>query len=93
MKLLSYLKEENEQLAVLIDDRIYDIELIHPDIPNTMNMFLNYWEDLYPIVQAGELAIIDRETHSNKSKPAAAVAMATPSGSMWRQPDATARFP
>ena len=42
MKLVSYLKEENEQLAVLVDDRLYNIELIHPDIPNTMNMFLSY---------------------------------------------------
>jgi fumarylacetoacetate (FAA) hydrolase len=67
MKLVSYLKDENEQLGVLIDDRIYDVELIHPDIPNTMNMFLNYWEELYPLVQAGELAIRERESHSSKS--------------------------
>lgn len=57
MKLLTYLKEGNEQLAMLIDDLVYDIELVHPDIPNTMNMFLQYWDDLNPIARAGELAI------------------------------------
>ena len=78
MKLVSYLKEENEQLGVLIDDRVYDVELIHPDIPNTMNMFLNYWEDLAPIVQAGELAIRERESHSNKSILMESVALLAP---------------
>ena len=78
MKLVSYLKDENEQLGVLIDDRIYDVELIHPDIPHTMNMFLNYWEELLPLVQAGELAILDRETHSNKSIPWESVSLLAP---------------
>src|SRR6202000_149344 len=66
MKLVSYLKEENEQLAVLVDGLLYDVELIHPDIPNTMNMFLNYWDDLFAIVQAGDLAI--QEGHINPAK-------------------------
>ena len=61
MKLVSYLKEEHEQLAVLVDGLLYDMELIHPDIPNTMSMFLNYWDELLPIAQAGELSI--REGH------------------------------
>ncbi|HEV9036302.1 MAG TPA: fumarylacetoacetate hydrolase family protein [Puia sp.] len=57
MKLLSYLKEGNEQLAILVEDLVYDIELLHPDIPNTMNMFLQYWDELNPVARAGELAI------------------------------------
>jgi fumarylacetoacetate (FAA) hydrolase len=59
MKLVTYLKEGNEQLAMLMDDLLYDIELVHPDIPGTMNMFLQYWDELLPIAQAGELAIRD----------------------------------
>jgi fumarylacetoacetate (FAA) hydrolase len=78
MKLVSYLKEENEQLGLLIDDRIYDVELIHPDIPNTMNMFLNYWTELYPVMQAGELAIQDRESHSSKAIPVDSVSLLAP---------------
>ncbi|HWK02304.1 MAG TPA: fumarylacetoacetate hydrolase family protein [Puia sp.] len=61
MKLVSYLKEEHEQLAILVDDLLYDMELIHPDIPNTMGLFLNYWDELLPIAQAGDLSI--REGH------------------------------
>lgn len=78
MQLVSYLKEENEQLGVLIDQRIYDVELIHPDIPNTMNMFLNYWVELYPVMQAGELAIRDRGSHSSKSIPLESVSLLAP---------------
>jgi len=66
MKIVSYLKETQEQLAVLVDDVLYDMELIHPDLPNTMSMFLNYWDELFPIIQAGELAI--REGHIGRIK-------------------------
>ena len=55
MKLVSYIKEGHEQLGVLINGLIYDMEVLHPDLPNSMNMFLNYWEDSYPVAQAGEL--------------------------------------
>jgi fumarylacetoacetate (FAA) hydrolase len=66
MKMVSYLKEEHEQLAILVDDLLYDVELIHPDIPNTMNMYLTYWDELFPILQAGDLAI--REGHTRRGK-------------------------
>jgi fumarylacetoacetate (FAA) hydrolase len=66
MKLVSYIKEEHEQLGVLINDTIYDMEVLHPDLPNSMNMFLNYWEDMYPVAQAGELMLKEGTRTSNK---------------------------
>ena len=69
MKLVSYLKDEHEQLALLVDGLLYDVELIHPDIPNTMNMFLNYWDELFPLVQAGDLAIQEGHLNSKKAVP------------------------
>jgi fumarylacetoacetate (FAA) hydrolase len=41
MKLVTYLKEEREQLGVLVGDMVYDMEVLHPDLPNSMNLFLN----------------------------------------------------
>ena len=67
MKLVSYLKEEREQLGVLINNMIYDMEVLHPDLPNSMNMFLNYWEDAYPVAQAGELLLKEGTRTSNKA--------------------------
>ena len=66
MKLVSYIKDEREQLAVLINNSIYDMEVLHPDLPGTMSMFLNYWEDAFPIAQAGELMLREGSRTSNR---------------------------
>jgi fumarylacetoacetate (FAA) hydrolase len=59
MKLVSYLKEGHDQLGLLIDDLIFDADDVHPELPSSMNMFLNYWEDHYVIAQVVEAAIKD----------------------------------
>jgi fumarylacetoacetate (FAA) hydrolase len=66
MKLISYLKEEHEQLGIVINDMVYAMEVLHPDLPNSMNMFLNYWEDSFPFAQAGELMLKEGTRTSNK---------------------------
>src|ERR1700712_2070828 len=58
MKLVSYLKDEQDQLAFLVDGLLYDTDLMHPDLPVSMGMFLNYWEDVYPMAVA-----VDRSLH------------------------------
>ncbi|MBM3415973.1 MAG: fumarylacetoacetate hydrolase family protein [Bacteroidetes bacterium] len=69
MKLVTYLKEEREQLGVLINDMIFDMEVLHPDLPNSMNMFLNYWDDTFPVAQAGELMLKEGTRTSNRGIP------------------------
>lgn len=78
MKLVSYIKEEREQLGVLINNRVYDMEVLHPDLPNSMNMFLNYWEDTFPIAQAGELMLREGTRTSNKNIPLNEVQLLAP---------------
>jgi len=53
MKLVSYLKDEHEQLGFVIDGIVYDMDTLHPDLPTSMSMFLNYWEDSLPVALAG----------------------------------------
>jgi len=53
MKLVSYLKEEHDQLGILIDGIVYDAETLHPDLPSSMGLFLNFWDDSIELVQAG----------------------------------------
>ena len=53
MKLVSYLKEENDQLGILVDGIIYDTETLHPDLPGSMSLFLNFWDDSLDLAQAG----------------------------------------
>lgn len=78
MKLVSYLKEGQEQLAVLIHDMVYDMEVLHPDLPNSMNMFLTYWEDAYPVAQAGELLLKEGTRTSNRAIPLSQVELIAP---------------
>ncbi len=57
MKLVTYLKEGHDQLAMLVDGKLYDTDSLHPDLPISMAMFLNYWEDMYPLALAVEKRI------------------------------------
>lgn len=47
MKLVSYLKDEYAQLAMVVNDMVYDMDMLHPSLPVNMTMFLNYWDDAY----------------------------------------------
>lgn len=69
MKLVSYLKEGHEQLGVLVNGLVYDMEVLHPDLPSSMSMFLNYWEDSFPVAQAGELLLREGTRSSSKGMP------------------------
>ncbi len=57
MKLVTYLKEEHDHLAMVINDMLYDMDAIHPELPPSMAMFLNYWDDYFPIAQNAEQRI------------------------------------
>ena len=57
MKLVTYLKDDQDQLAILVNGRLYDTDSLHPDLPISMAMFLNYWEDVMPFAQAAEKRI------------------------------------
>jgi fumarylacetoacetate (FAA) hydrolase len=57
MKLVSYLSDGGDRLAILVDGALYDMVDLHPDIPGNMSMFLNYWHDLLPLAKSGEQAI------------------------------------
>lgn len=54
MKLVTYLKDGHDQLALLIKGSLYDTDQLHPDLPISMAMFLNYWDDVFPVALAAE---------------------------------------
>ena len=57
MKLVTYLKEGHDHLAMCIDGILYDMDSIHPELPPSMAMFLNYWDDYFPVAQNAEQRI------------------------------------
>ena len=78
MKFVTYLKEERDQLGVLIKNTIYDMEVLHPDLPGSMSMFLNYWDESYPVAQAGEILLREGTRTSNKGIPLNEVQLLAP---------------
>jgi fumarylacetoacetate (FAA) hydrolase len=78
MKLVTYLNSGNEQLACYVDGYLYDVETLHPDIPGTMSMFLNYWDDVYPIALQGEQAIKDGRISKHRGIAAGEIQLMAP---------------
>ncbi len=58
MKLITYMREGHDQLAILVNGVLYNMDSIHPDLPPSMAVFLNYWEDYFPIAQSAEQRIL-----------------------------------
>ena len=69
MKLVTYLRDGNEQLACYVDGYIYDLDVLHPDLPNSRSVFLHYWEDMIEVAQLGERAILDGKIGKERGTP------------------------
>ncbi len=78
MKLVSYLKDGQDQLAFFVDGYLYDTDALHPELSSSMNMFLNFWEDNFPIAQAIDKSIKEGRIGIANAVAAADVQMLSP---------------
>jgi len=78
MKIVSYIREEHEQLGVLVNDFVYPMDVLHPELPGAMSMFLNYWDDSFPIAQAGELMLREGSRTSSRGFPISELQLLAP---------------
>lgn len=78
MKLISYLNDGQEQLGVLVDGLVFDMERLHPDLPNTMNMFLQYWDESLPMALGGEIMIREGKISTEKGKSLETLSIVSP---------------
>jgi len=78
MKLVSYMKDGHDQLAILVDDLLYDTDLIHPELPSGMGMFLHYWEENLAIAKLCDSAIKDGRVGKEKAVALADVQLLSP---------------
>ena len=78
MKLVTYLKGGHDQLALLVDGSLYDTDHLHPDLPVSMAMFLNYWDDMLPIARACEQRIKDGMVRNVVATPLNEAALLAP---------------
>lgn len=65
MKLVTYVREDVDQLAMLVNGQLYNLQDLHPELPTTMQMFLQMWEDVIDIAKAIEARL--KEGHSPRS--------------------------
>jgi fumarylacetoacetate (FAA) hydrolase len=59
MKLVTFLNDGNDQLGIVVNDKIYALEELHRDLPHSMAMFLNYWDEIMPMARAVEQKVND----------------------------------
>lgn len=69
MKLISYLKNEHDQLALLVNSMVYDTDNLHHELPSSMGMLLNYWEDYYEILVSLNKSIEEGKIAQEKGRP------------------------
>ena len=78
MKLVSYIYNEHEQLAIYHEGLLFNMDKIHPELPNTMSMFLNYWDDVISIALRGNQAIMEGGISASKGIPAEGMHLLAP---------------
>lgn len=57
MKLVTYSNQGKEQLALLVDGKLYDTNKANNQLPGTMKEMLNDWEKYAPVARAAEADI------------------------------------
>jgi fumarylacetoacetate (FAA) hydrolase len=78
MKLVTYLKNEHEQLALLVNGNLYDTDSLHSDLPMSMAMFLNYWDDVMPLALSAEQRIKEGMVRSSMAFPFESASLLAP---------------
>lgn len=78
MKLLSYLHNGSEHLGLLIDGMVYSMNMVHPELPNNMSMFLQYWESNYSMALGGEMMIREGKGPFGRGIPLESVDLLAP---------------
>lgn len=78
MKLVSYLHEGHDQLGIFYDGIIYPAETLHPELPGSMNLFLEYWEESFELAQQGLEMIKQGVIAQKKGKEASQLQLLAP---------------
>ncbi|HEX5026190.1 MAG TPA: fumarylacetoacetate hydrolase family protein [Agriterribacter sp.] len=78
MQIVSYLQDSHDQLAVMIDGYLYNTDELHPDLPGSMGMFLNYWDDAVPIAMQAESSVRAGSFLQNRGIPLDSVQLLAP---------------
>lgn len=78
MKLVTYLNDGQALLGMVVDDTIYPLDTVHSELPSTMSMFLNFWDEFMPMAKMVEQRIKDGMVRNVKGEPYAGATILAP---------------
>lgn len=78
MRLVTHLQDGFDRLAFLVNNNIYNCDEVHPELPSTMSLFLQHWDDYYPIAHQVNEALMIGELTTSKFMPYAAATILAP---------------
>src|SRR6188474_2229602 len=78
MKLVSYLIDGHEQLGIFHEGLLFTMDNLHPELPNSMNMFLQYWDEYLPMASGGEIMLREGKISLDKGINPATVELISP---------------
>lgn len=78
MKLVSYLNEGREQAALLLQDKLYNLDQLHESLPTTMDKFLEGWNENYLLAVIGEKLLKEGRAHHANGVPLQSVQLMAP---------------
>ncbi len=71
MQLISYIHEEQDRLAIVVNEEAYDLDDININLPGNMAMMLYDWDDYFPMLLSVQKGIIEgryaKEKHAHIS--------------------------
>jgi fumarylacetoacetate (FAA) hydrolase len=59
MQFITHLHQGKHQFAALINNKVYNTQLLHPDLPSTIEGFLTHWDKYLNLAQQAQQAILD----------------------------------
>lgn len=78
MKLISYLKASHDQLALMLEDHLFDLDSLSPELPRNMADFLKDWNKFFPIALSAESALRDGKEYKGNVIPYSSVPILAP---------------
>lgn len=78
MKLVSYLQDGFERLGIYHEGYVYDMEMLHPELPNNMGVFLNFWDEYFPVAMLANQSLQEGRISKNRGFEADALSLLAP---------------
>ncbi|MDE3142890.1 MAG: fumarylacetoacetate hydrolase family protein, partial [Bacteroidota bacterium] len=78
MKLISYTDQGSITAALCHNEMVHDLKSLHPSLPTSMEMFLEHWEQYYPIVMEAYRLLKEGKISMLQSKPVDRVSLLAP---------------